>query len=148
MGVGTNLAIMLFCILFAFRIGGYPTGFESVLYGYQIGGTSVGGGLGGITQNQPSLLGLSALIGVFVGLFSIGGALGSRIFSTASGSSYSVIYIIPLAMVTGFVLTFLMFPMSFILEPSIPLLIREFVLGILSLMTILTVVSFVRGMEV
>jgi hypothetical protein len=148
MGLGTKLSLLLFCLLFAFRIGGYPTGFESLLYGYEIAGASVGGGLAGTTAGIPSTAGLVLLLAIFVGLFSVGGAIGTRIFSTASGSSYSVVYTIPVAMVTGFMITFLLFPMSFILDANIPLLIREFVFGILALLTILSVISFVRGVEV
>lgn len=124
-GMGTNLFLLLFCILFSLRAFGSPFGIEYIA-------------TFDFTSDVIFSLLASSLLGAF--LLGVGGAIASR----AVAGSYSAIYIIP-AVAFGAIAVPLISPIGFLINAGIPGEYKMLVMGIIYIMFTGMAVSFIRG---
>jgi hypothetical protein len=85
-----------------------------------------------LASNMTSDNALGALLGIAV--------VGAAVLLTGFGA----IYIVPLLMLLAF-FNYVVFPISFILDPALPPIIKYPLAVFFNLLTILAIVSFVRG---
>lgn len=120
--------IILFCVSFALYLGGYESGF-----------------MAWIEEGIGSGSGMNILIGSLITAFGVG--VGTGIVAGPFGGGYSSIYVIPTVVIGTFLASFFLLPISFIFEPTLPLSIKIFLMGILNILIMGTLISFIRGVD-
>jgi hypothetical protein len=111
-------------------LGGYKSGLMMMLSSWG------GGGIGSDALMSSLIISLVAGFGV---------SLLAGVASRAIAGNYSVMFTIPAAFITTFMGSFMLLPISFIFEPTMPIEISYFLGGFLYITLIATIISFIRG---
>ena len=128
----TAYIILLFSISFVFYLLGYTN--LLTYYAEQQGGTlDFDGVLKTLTQAILSDEGLSILLGVAI----------TGLVATLIGG-FGAMYVFPIVMLLVFA-NYMLFPLSFLLDQSLPEIIKLPLIVLFNLLTLLTIITFVRG---
>jgi len=139
MSMLTNYVLLLFAISFCMYLGGFTSAYGVMMDNWYCDpiGISGCGGIGSITSAQNLIL---LLVPAFVGAAAAAGA------SAILAGSFSVMFTLPAGFITVFAASFMFLPLSYLVDPSMPGPIKVFLTGFLSILLILAVIEFIRGM--
>ncbi len=127
-GMTFNTLLLMFCILLSLRAFGYQSGIDYIA-------------TFDFTNDAVFNTMLLTIGGAFIA--SVGAAVVSRV----AGGSYSVVYIIP-AVVLGVMAVTLITPIGFLMDTSIPEILRIMLMGYLYMSIFVAAYSFVRGSDI
>ena len=137
---------MYLSILFSITMVFYVMGFSAVgtdfLLKNQVPLNIVGGGNStDVTNDVYYNAGTSegSILGIIIGGFIVTGVIFAVLILGASST-----YIIPLLILMA-ILNFFVFPINMILDPMMPEMLKYIIIGLYNLMTIMAVVTFIRG---
>lgn len=128
MGYTTKLLLLILCIDFMLYLVGFTNGFGVV-----------------IEQGWTSQAGMTIMTAAVVAGI-IGAVVGGIVPNLISGS-YSVVYTIPAGFITGFLGAFLLQPMSFMVEPAMPVELKWLLMVFLNIMFVGAILNFIRGTD-
>lgn len=137
MASGMSTLMILTLIMFGMNLMGYHSGMNDLMSNWIKNPAT--GEVAGIGD-------LSAMLGIL--MVGIVAAAGTGVAASALGSNFGVIYAIPAAIMQFFVIGLFLVPISFLTEGVLPYPIDVLASIIFGIMTIFTVISFVRGGEV
>lgn len=137
--------LMLFSMSLVFFLMGYDPLLLSSANSYSQSMNNTYTAQGGSTLTEGGVIG--AMAGVTlepnIAIATIIGALVAA-YAASLVMGFSAIYIIPMAILIG-ILNLLIFPISFIVDPSVPQIISIPAVVLMNIFLILSILSFVRG---
>lgn len=143
----TNLLIMLVCINFSMAILGYTNSYDDIANGWlerNAGGGGTQVTLSGTFAGAGNVNGVSSIINTII-LASLAG-LGLTIVAGFFGSGFSVIYFLP-AFTVVIIGDLILRTTGFLSDPTIPVEIKTLIFVVIGIVTITTVISYMRGYE-